>query len=84
MTTICPNCKDAGCKVAEAQTAADKANRYGNAVAWRNCSVALEQAQSDCADPAAYRTNADMLARLADIEARQDRIEAMLRAKGWM
>jgi hypothetical protein len=52
--------------------------------AWKRASEALNVAQSDCADRAAYRTNADMLARLADIEARQDRIEAMLRAKGWM
>jgi hypothetical protein len=74
MTTICPNCKDAGCKVAEAQTAADKANRYGNAVAWRNCSVALEQAQSDCAHRAAYPKTG--------LSTRLDRIEAVLRERG--
>jgi hypothetical protein len=51
---------------------------------WKAASEAEEQAQSDCADRAANRTNADTLARLADIEARQDRIEAKLRAKGWM
>ena len=62
---------------------------YGGKIAsdrWKAASEAEEQAQRDCARRAAYgpHLTADTLARLADIEARQDRIEAMLRAKGWM
>lgn len=87
----CTNCKSPDCRaevagrierLAYAMLERDGGKEAGDR--WKAASEAEEQAQSDCAHRAAYRTNADTLARLADIEARQDRIEAMLRAKGWM
>jgi hypothetical protein len=84
----CNNCKSPDCTLLAASQREYAAWRalYDNesAAAWKRASEALDVAQSDCADRAAYRTNADTLARLADIEARQDRIEAVLREKGWM
>jgi hypothetical protein len=84
MTTICQNCKDAGCKVADLAQAYAQAWKGGSLDAFRAAGAALADAQSDCAHRAANRTNADTLARLDAIEARQDRVEAVLRAKGWM
>jgi hypothetical protein len=87
----CQNCKSPDCRadaagsderVAYAWLQAKGSKEAGDR--WKAASEAEEQAQRDCADRAAYRTNADTLARLAAIEARQDRIEAMLREKGWM
>ena len=82
----CTNCKSPDCTLLAASQREYAAWRalYDNesAAAWKRASEALEQAQSDCAHRAAYRTNGDTLARMAAIEARQDRIEAVLRAKG--
>jgi hypothetical protein len=87
----CQNCKDPDCRadaagsderVAYAWLQAKGSKEAGER--WKAASEAEEQAQRDCAHRAANRTNADALARLADIEARQDRIEAVLREKGWM
>lgn len=85
----CPNCKDAGCKVADAERLEQVLHKRAGLslthdVAWREARAAIGVAQSDCAHRAADLTNANTLARLAAIEARQDRIEAMLRAEGWM
>lgn len=87
----CNNCKSPDCRADAAESDERVAYAWlrdkGSKAAgdrWKRASEALEQAQSDCADRKANALNADTLARLADIEARQDRIEAMLRAKGWM
>jgi len=89
----CTNCKSPDCRVEAAESdervAAAWLRDKGGKIAgprWMAASSALEQAQSDCARRAVYgpHLTADTLARLADIEARQDRIEAVLRAKGWM
>jgi NAD-dependent SIR2 family protein deacetylase len=87
----CNNCESPDCRVEAAESDERVAYAWlrdkGSKAAgdrWKSASEALEQAQSDCAHRKANRTNADTLARLADIEARQDRIEAVLRAKGWM
>ena len=88
---ICNNCKSPDCRA----EVAGRIERLAYALMqsactedsqdrWKAASEAEEQAQSDCAHRAAYRTNGDTLARMAAIEARQDRIEAVLRAKGWM
>ena len=86
----CNNCHDLDCKVEAAAQAEREAydwlKSYGGKIAgdkWKAASEAEAQAQSDCAHRAAYRYNADTLARLAAIEARQDRIEAKLIAKGY-
>ena len=86
----CRNCKDPDCNVDAAgrieREAYDWLKSYGGKIAgdnWKAASEAEAQAQSDCDHRAAYRYNADTLARLAAIEARQDRIEAMLIAKGY-
>jgi hypothetical protein len=86
----CNNCHDPDCKVEVAESTerityawlqAKGSKEAGER--WKAASEAAVQAQSDCAHRAAYRYNADTLARLAAIEARQDRIEAMLIAKGY-
>ena len=86
----CRNCKDPDCKAEAAgrveREAYDWLKSYGGKIAsdnWKAASEAEAQAQSDCAHRAAHRLNTDTLARLAAIEARQDRIEAMLIAKGY-
>jgi len=86
----CQHCKDPDCKAEAAgrieREAYDWLKSYGGKIAsanWEDARKAEEQAQSDCAHRAAYRYNADTLARLDAIEARQDRIEAMLIAKGY-
>ena len=89
----CNNCKSPDCRadaagsderVAYAWLQAKGSKEAGER--WKAASEAEEQAQRDCAHRAVYgpHLTADTLARLADIEARQDRIEAMLREKGWM
>jgi hypothetical protein len=87
----CQNCKSPDCRADAAGSdervvyAWLQAKGSKEAVdRWKAASEAEEQAQSDCAHRAAYRTSADTLTRLSAIEARQDRIEAVLRAKGWM
>jgi len=87
----CNNCESPDCRVQAAEsdervTYAWLRDKGGKEAGdrWKAASEALEQAQSDCAHRKANALNADTLARLADIEARQDRIEAVLRAKGWM
>jgi hypothetical protein len=87
----CQNCKSPDCTAqfasqleALALELLDETGRNDHLRRWQLARDNAEQAQSDCAHRAAHRTNADTLARLADIEARQDRIEAVLRAKGWM
>lgn len=85
----CNNCHSQACKVSAAEYAEGVAWKHLSDVGGREASAtyqfsseALATAQSDCANRAACRYNADTLARLAAIEARQDRIEAMLIAKG--
>ena len=85
----CNNCRSPDCTLLAATQREHAAwtaisGDAESAATWKRASEALDAAQSDCAHRAAHRTNADTLARLADIEARQDRIEAVLRAKGWM
>ena len=86
----CTNCHDPACTVEAAESTerityawlqAKGSKEAGER--WKAASEALEAAQSDCVHRAAYRHNADTLARLAAIEARQNRIEAMLVAKGY-
>jgi hypothetical protein len=79
MTTICPNCKDAGCALLAATqreyaawVAIDGSDE--TAGTWKRASDALSAAQSDCAHRAAYSKT--------DLSARLDRIEAVLREKG--
>jgi hypothetical protein len=86
----CANCKSPDCTLLAASQREYAAWRVlcdaESAAAWKAASEAEKQAQRDCAHRAVYgpHLTADTLARLADIEARQDRIEAVLRAKGWM
>jgi hypothetical protein len=83
----CQNCKSPDCTLLAATQREHAAWRVlcnaETAATWKRASEALEQAQSDCAHRAAY-PKTDLSARLDRIEARQDRIEAMLRDKGWM
>lgn len=78
MTTICPNCKDAGCKVAEAERLEQVLHKRAGLslthdVAWREARAAIGVAQADCARRAASASN---------LSTRLDRIEAVLREKG--
>ena len=87
----CNNCHSPDCKVEAAardeREAYDWLQSYGGKIAgdnWKAASEAEAQAQSDCAHRAAYSSqHAAWATRMAAIEARQDRIEAMLIAKGY-
>ncbi len=71
---ICPNCKDAGCKVESLRAAERSSFAYGQAVAYNMAARALNDALAACKARAAT----------PDLSTRLDRIEAVLRAKGWM
>ena len=79
----CNNCHSPDCKVAEAQRREiAELESDSNAIAWLKAEQDLIDAQSDCAHRAAHPVT-DWNARIGAIEARQDRIEAMLIAKGY-
>ena len=77
----CKNCKSPDCALLAATQREYAAwvaidGDSETAAAWKRASWALDIAQSDCAHRAACPQT--------DLSARLDRIEAVLRAKGWM
>lgn len=80
----CNNCKDPACFVNELSANERSALREGNAIAYNVASRVLKDAVAACrARTGKPDAAAECLARLAAIEARQDRIEAILIAKGY-
>ena len=80
----CKNCKDPACTLLAATQREHAAwvaidGDAESSATWKRASEALEQAQSDCAHRAAYRLDPS-----AQVLARLDAIEAVLRDKGWM
>jgi len=81
MTTICPNCKDPACRESTTRQAVLLAQDAGTPrdlsfVVVRLAKCQHANAQAQCIVRAANPKT--------DLSARLDRIEAMLREKGWM